>query len=469
MTRCVYCQVARISLIRCRLSAAVCGLAYSVVVIATGNMLVQPCQGQQAEEKKDVAQLLDELRDENVSKAASAAKELGSYESDPKAIVPWLIEALADERSVRPAVLDPHSSKTVATYAARSLAQLGPSGIPALEKVITEADDSRVRAYALSAIRQMGVQAEAAIPTLLKAMNHQDESTRERAMVTLSVVAREPGQFLEEFSEMLKDPEPAIRVHSLEILQKMGTAANPAVPQITSLLDDRAIQIVDLRAETVASVACQTLPDLGDEARVALPKLRQLIHDKDEYLRVDAALACARLSTQDTEALQVLIESAQSESRDFGLACHALKALAQLGSQAAPAEPVVERLLMHQDSLIRAAAAEAVSQIAPERAVHRLVPLCKDSDFIVRSKVIKLLGKCSPDDDQVFKMVVGALEDTDSLVRLASVAQLSHWGSQANRALPALKRCLQNEPVPSVREAIEEAIQKISQADVMQD
>lgn len=377
-----------------REKSAVC--RWSVVVIMGIGITISVMRPVLAEDR-NLSELIEALRDEDANMAAHAARLLGERGAEAEAAVPWLIEALVDDRRVPHRSNDFFVTSTVASHAAEALAEIGPAATAALVKVLDEVEDDEIRRLAIQAIHDMGHAGEPAAPALLKIMQEDNASHQVAAMRALLEVAHNPGRYADVFRERLKDPVPAIRVFALWSLADFGEAAHEAIPEIVRLLDDRESVQFRSHGELVAGSACRALGQLGTAPQPALEKIRCLMDDDDEYLRVDAALAWARLTDKDEPALEVLSASAQSKVRGYGPAYHAVSALEELGPQAQAALPVVKELLKHKDDLVRVGAVEAIAAIAPDQACELLMPLCDDPDSMVREYAEKHLTRCDGD------------------------------------------------------------------------
>lgn len=434
-----------------------------IAAVVMASQLTRPCTGQAGPGEADLAQLIKDLRDADILVAANAATELGNRKTESEETVPWLLIALGDHRPIPlQAIRDHHQAVTIGSLASQSLSQIGLPAVEALKKVVVEASEPETRGYAIQALGGIGRAADSAIPTLVNVLDQQeDDSNRFQALAAILSISQNSKQTLKTIVAALRDRDPDIRVLAIRAIVPYGTAAAEAVPELIRSLDDRSVYFEDLRSETVAGAACQTLAEMGAAGRPAIPKLRRLLHDDDEYLRADAALAYARLAEQDEEALDVLMELAQSKSRGLGPASKAIQAIGRLGPRGARAEPLLIKLLECKDSLIRTRAARAIAAISPDHACRLLLPLCTDSDAGVRSATVSLLGACRPENKQAFDAVLKALDDESDEVRLASINQLARGGVHAADALAAMQRRLQEERTDWLRQELQKAIQDL--------
>ena len=126
--------------------------------------------------------------------------------------------------------------------------------VAGLTAVVGDAD-VRVRRSALIALTELGPEARAALPAVLRILR--------------------------------EETEPATRKVAAEALGAFGPAAAAAVPDLVAALADK--------NEYTREQVVRALGAIGPKARAAVPALQPFLHDEDEELREAAEEAVARI------------------------------------------------------------------------------------------------------------------------------------------------------------------------------
>lgn len=187
------------------------------------------------------------------------------------------------------AMRDATASQDLRRAAFKLLAEIGPVALPSLEKAVADVDP-QVRAYALSALRNMAIILE---------RHGRDEDSRRRAVLGITsrftdevadvrsyaiVCCRgtHAGPAVEPLTELLADGDEEARRGSIAALQRIGVHAGAAMPALVESLRDE--------SEEIRSAAKRALewvhPRVEDE-----PFFRAALGDEDESVRDAAAKA----------------------------------------------------------------------------------------------------------------------------------------------------------------------------------
>ena len=95
--------------------------------------------------------------------------------------------------------------------------------------------------------------------------------------------------------------------------------------------------------------------------------------------------------------------------------------------------------LNHGDPLIRSAAVKAIGSVRPDNYVELIVPMCKDTDSVVRASAIDVLGQDDVNDARLIDLFIEALSDPDWGVRFYSMEALGRRGRKSEKAIPHLE------------------------------
>jgi HEAT repeat protein len=248
--------------------------------------------------KKAVPTLVWLLADEQPITRMLAAQALGEIGVDTEEDASRLALMLRD--------VDPD----VQQYALLALMNLGPNSVPALEKMLDEEEPVFVRTASLQALANQGPSAKSTVPKLIK---------------------------------LLKDPESNVRAQSAAALASMGAAAKDALPTLfDNLLDDNfQVQIFSFQAAVTIGQADRrglsaSLKSANAKGRWAVPPpgkevvpgLIKKLSEKDQGIRIAAALALGRIGGDAEPAIPTLTRMLQDEDKQVQNA--ARQALAQL-------------------------------------------------------------------------------------------------------------------------------------------
>jgi HEAT repeat protein len=306
---------------------------------------------------------------------------------------------------------DPEDNDNV--YPDNYLITSGPAGVRQLGDLAGHANPE-VRLAALVALAEMGDEAQAALPALVKALGDDKKEVRRAAFRA---------------------------VGSLEKL------AAPAVPALAEKLkcEDKEDRVR----------AAQVLGALGEAALPALPALLEAARSKDDALRAAAVLTLPALRPDAKDALPVYAD-ALARSADTGQAEGALRGLASLGAAGVPG---LIRGLGAKDAGARAQAARYLAGIpdAKEAARPALVKALADQAPAVRVAAARALGALGV-DEAAATALAGLLGDADADVRRAAATALC--GAPAGSAaalLPTLRAVAKKDRVEAVRRAAHEA------------
>jgi HEAT repeat protein len=196
--------------------------------------------------------------------------------------------------------------------------------------------------------------------------------------------ALDPGlQFL---ARGLKDPNPRIRLATVEFLETLGDGAVSAVPALLEALEDCDRFVRWAAARTFGRM---DLDELGPRReRIIVPAIARLLFDPD----VDVCKTAAGT-------------------------------LQRFGPQAAAAVPSLARVTAQGDPEVRVAAMQALGALNPEdavRAVRALLNALRNADADVRRTAAETLGRIGPLARDAIGPLRQALQDDNPAVRRAA-------------------------------------------------
>lgn len=293
-----------------------------------------------------------------------------------------------------------------------------PPGVPDWIRDLS-GNEMRRRLTAAQTLGGLGAEARPAIPELLRALTDSNDDLRKEALSALNRVGPPDGKEVALLLPVLRNARFAEgQRYALGVLQKLGSAAEPAVAGLVDALTDA--------DDAVRLKAIELLGTIGPPARSrAWSPLAALLQDADPALRTAAAAALAKLGPPGRDAigkLLSLLNDRRDDSRRF-----ALTALAGMGIEAVDTVPA-----------LRDAAT-------------------KEEDAELRVLALTALQKIQPYDKDVRETFIRALEDKSAAVCEQAARALAAIGPR-NGALPSLLQALEHRNANVVR-IVGEALQ----------
>lgn len=268
------------------------------------------------------------LSDRNATVRQAGAEALATLGAGARPAVPLLINGLKDKDA------------TVAVHSARALGSLGASAAPAVEPLSAalERPEPAVQVAAARAIASLGDVARGTVPTLAKllptvkpplqtevavalgamgagardalpgleqSLTSDDANTRAAALTAFARIESDTGRKVAKLTTALDDSAQPVRVAAIGELGKLGRAAEPAAEKLYELTEnsterEQALEVLGgLRIRNVPLLvralgnsdpyvrqyAAERLGELGKDAKDALPDLRKLLEDQEDFVK----------------------------------------------------------------------------------------------------------------------------------------------------------------------------------------
>jgi HEAT repeat protein len=428
---------------------------------------------------QDLAPLFSrQLADADPSVVMPALHSLADMD---EAAVPFLMEALKDPKS--------------RYWACVALTDIGPEAAPAVEQLgqIASEGETTDRMQALLALAAIGEKAGAAAPTMVKALEADDDALHFAAAFALGSTKSAAGDASLERAAS----------GSNAFLADVAAWALARIHPDNKPMVDRAVSRLRaaLKAErpNQRAAAASGLSDLAPgmpeaDRRQLADDFVGLLADADPEVGISGGAALIRLGASALGALD-------SKLADPALRPAVLQILAALGPAAKPATDELVALLDAADPLVREEAAVALAAIGPDSAeavpallkllvadepadskyaaayalgrigtagapaLERLRGLAGSSDEVLATVAVWAALKIAPEDTSLVDMAIPALRKAArsprEVVRLEAAVALGEIGSAAVSAVPILELLAEEDPVPSVRAAAAAALEKV--------
>lgn len=187
----------------------------------------------------------------------------------------------------------------------------------------------------------------------------------------------------------------------------------------------------------VREEAAARLAWMGEDAREAVPALKERLHDEDPIVRATAAQAIWQITQDHATAVPVLAGLANSERT--GVRLLAANTLGEIGPAASAGLPALRQALQTSDDLVRVHVAEAIARISPgdSEATEVLTAGLEHPNGDVRCQTVYALSAVP--SEKLQRMLAKALDDSDRAVRSAASTMLEMFPQNVQRSIAALQ------------------------------
>jgi len=265
--------------------------------------------------------------------ASEAVSLLGSIGPKAKAAIPALLKALPAGREV----LSNAVAAAIWSIDRRTNFALGIF----TNELRSKYDTFQNRTVPLGHLEEMGPAAKPALPLVLEQLTNSDDHVRTAAAKALCKI--DPALYRSTIDEMNRNPEASVerltqaiqgtlreRSKALQVIIMYGPDAKPAVPALIEVLERApatdAVNAVgeigpEARAAVPALIAllparrfdvstsdiCRALGSIGLGATSAVPGLKQLLQGSNQWTRLAAATALARIVPEEKDYLAPIL------------------------------------------------------------------------------------------------------------------------------------------------------------------
>ncbi len=363
-------------------------------------------------DEKSIAAITKCVVDEEPHVRRAAIQSLRRLKPDPKLIIPSLLQVIHD------------AQPDVAMSAMAALADMGETAVPALTDALS---DKSSRHWAAVVLAEIGPKAAAAAPALAELVKDPEPEVRMQALIALGQIGGTGAKSaVPAIIDALQDSEPAVRYGAAFALGKLrAQEAADALDKLTKS-DDATLKLVAVWA------MARIHPDDPAAVRSAMEAIAEAIRSEDPQLSRTAARALSELDGSGT-SLTPAIKAALDEM-DPTVIEHVMEALAKVGPEAVPVLTVALT-----DAKTCAAAVRALGQIGPaaKAAAPGLTALLTEKDNELVSDAALALAAIGPDAAKAVPALTGLLSKDDPGCRYAAVLALGRIGPVAKSTVPA--------------------------------
>ena len=414
----------------------------------------------------------------------------------------WILDDLAQVKGITPLLLKaidqahsdiPHE-QAMAEQMIEVLEKMGPGAAEAVPLLTALLTNQQYRFRAIIALEHIGPAAAPATLPLVTIFQNADKYESRWAANALCEIGPAAAAAIPTLTALLQSPNLDVRRGAARVLGAIGSAAIPALPALLAVLSDTDLEVqravisalikIDPKAETLVATIGHWFTAHPDRLWDVVDWLAAIeTHDvtivpillqglQDERMATQAAKALACMGRPAIPALLPLLDSPHratvvlvlknmgkpalpelftiAEERD-DVRYEAVKAIAELETDANAALPLLLELVQSRDSRWRAVAAAAIANLG-EQTLPAVVALLKSPDGNVRYYAVNILRHMG---DQAVPYLVESLHDADWRVRCAAAIILGEQGAVVS--MPELIPCATDQE-PRVRFAAELAI-----------
>ena len=372
------------------------------------------------------------------------------HDTDPD-VREEVVSALGQSRSalaetgvaIAGALKDPSIEVQRAAAKALPKVRITPELMPAVIDGLNN-DDREVRLPLLRALAEHGEDALSALPALDSILKSQTGELLITAAQAYWEISRQKDLPIQAVLRSLVDSDTSVRKKAAELFKKLG-ANQESVPALMLASKNH---LPGVRA-TAAQLFCQ----MGEEARPAVPFLKDLLKDKDGQTKVWAATALWRLDEEPKHALSLIIDATrnpEATTREL-----AIEILGSIGSQESQVDPALAGLLTSQDARDRVQSARALVKIRGKGGplIPILVEATRNPDLEVRLRAVRTLGELREEGAGfTAALMERARIDPSQSVRFQAVLHLPYLKPPSEPVVDCLMEVCEKEPDAIVRQ-----------------
>jgi HEAT repeat protein len=284
--------------------------------------------------------------------------------------------------------------------AAYQLYQLGEKSAPAVPTLLKALNDNeqQVWYYSVQTLAKIGPQAEAAVPDLIQDLarfsGEPDEGSRRyssgnrqiwyRSAFALGSIGKAA---LPPLIEALSDKNPSLRSGAAKAISWLAKDAEPAIPHLVSNLSDESTDVRYRSSETLARIG-----------KPAIEPILLILNHESPDARAAAAKSLAGMGIRANSATQVIVEKLQSES-ELEVTVALIEALSHARYEDAKLAPLLMTYLEGENKDLEHAAINALLTLpsAKEVTVPNLMKLLLGEDSKQKTKAAYVLGRIGYD------------------------------------------------------------------------
>ncbi|MBI3407161.1 MAG: HEAT repeat domain-containing protein [Planctomycetes bacterium] len=332
--------------------------------------------------------------------------------------------------------------------------------LPEWVALLNDQKDVKHRKAAVVALEVFGAKTTGVVePLLLSLEKDSDPEVRRLIALCLGRMGPDATGAAEALGKALKlDKSEIVREAAARALG--GRLADKAETQLIHLV----AALKDTHAGTRAAAA-ETLKNMGETAKSALPQLIEVIEDRkaDRIPRRYAIQIVSKHYEDSAATTKLFLAVYDDKEADLAVRVAAVEGLGGLGERAEGAAIPLSLGLKDKDVELRKAIATALGKLGDIKECWPAIKdALQDKDVGVRYQAIRLSGSLGRELKEPVTALIGVAEkDVNQENRLAAIQELGELGSQATDAVANLTRIATTDTRAAIREAAAAAVKKI--------
>lgn len=366
------------------------------------------------------------VNNKNEQTRAAAIHARGGIDPDFKEVVPALIQALQEQQLKIYAVV---ALANIGTPESLAAIRTMTNTVPALINRVTSSGEDYPTTFTLTRFSKN------AVPELIKVLNDTNPATYSRAVSILMAMGTDAQDAIPVLIHALRDKDKYVCITSARALVRIGDRSVPALVRELEN-EDSAVRGMAMYTLGLFKIYREIPPVLKE----ALPTIKKALQDKNDTVRLYAAVITVWLSPGTKEVVPIFVMALKNDPKIRDLA---MEALGELGAGAKDAVPEIMRTLDEYSIPARVHAADALSKIGadPEIIVPRLIEMLRDNDTWIRSTSIRALSRIGK---PAIPELIQAFITGNRMTILATAYTFARMGSEATDAMPVLATALNN-------------------------
>jgi len=289
---------------------------------------------------QDTSELVNRLLSDNLKARVEAQKEIERLDSSSqKQLCDSMIQVLIDGRQNNAQIFVPEALKKIPTVS-----------IPLLANAMDN-NNAGCRTRIANVLGNIGRPARAALPRLLRGLKDIDVQVRHSAAYSIAKIGYKTDEVISSLQSAIKENTGDVQMMAIDALAELDPwTAKEAMPILKDGVkknDDKAFF---------------ALQKMGPAAQDAIPELINALVGQDENIQLDAVTALAEMGPAAKTALPTLIEIIKGHGNQ-SVRMVAVGAIIQIGPEAKTALPALKEMEKDKDDMVRRQAMQAERKI----------------------------------------------------------------------------------------------------------
>lgn len=302
-------------------------------------------------------------------------------------------------------------------------------------------EQEEIQKEALQALESLSCFIPEAIDPVIAILKKGELSLRKAAGNALFQICGKEEKAKEAFLYALKDSEKSIKKAALRGLALFKAEAYSALPDI--------LNILETSTEKSLLLHCmETLAQIGEKAKDAIPLLGNWVLSKDEPLSIKATKALGHIGLEATVVLFQKAQDANNKQRR-----EITKALVKIG---VPVIPYLVKAIKSDSGIFREVASDALGYLG-ENSLHDLRKLMQEQDFWIKKAVIRAWQKAGKVAIPYLVDIIREQEDFNASVMAIEILKKMKYKALSNMIT------LLDDPQPQLSQLAIQILRKVNQ------